>query len=127
MRGTQAIPDVHCLAIPVDLLERLELLTPGEDDPCPPVPNRQEVPLGDGPNRHVVPPNRQETVSQPANDDTPTGTTCLLPITTDLPDDQDQPTDGLPLAKQPQERPDLDELKEQLIQIDELARRRRGA
>jgi hypothetical protein len=75
---------VHCLVIPADLLERFELLTPGENDPTPPTPNRQEVPPGDDPNRHVVPPNRHVEVAQPADDDTPTGTTCLLPITTYL-------------------------------------------
>src|SRR5690348_5101331 len=85
MRGTQALPDVHVLMIPADLLERFDMLTPGEDDPNPPTPNRQEVPLVATPNRHVVPPSRHVTTSQPANDDTPTGTTCLLPITTDLP------------------------------------------
>lgn len=101
MRGTQAYPDVHCLAIPADLLERFDLLTPGEDDPNPPTPNRQDVPLGDGPNRHVVPPNRHVEVAQPANDDTPTGTRCLLPITADLPGDPTSPTDDSSFATQP--------------------------
>lgn len=140
MRGTQAVPDVHCLTIPVDFLDRFEVLTPGEDDPNPPVdnsvdnpspeaPNRQEVPPGDGPNRHVVPPNRHVTTSQPANDDTPTGTTCLLPITTYQPDDQDQPNDGSLYGEQPQEGDalDLDQLRAELERIDELAARRRGA
>lgn len=129
MRGTQAIPDVHCLVIPVDLLERFDLLTPGENDPTPPTPNRQEVPPGDDPNRHVVPPNRHVEVAQPANDDTPTGTTCLLPISTYLARDLDSPTDDSGFGTEPQEGPDLDAIKAELQRIDELAarRERRGA
>lgn len=126
MRGTQAYPDVHCLTVPVDLLERFDLLTPGEDDPNPPTPNRQEVPPGDVPNRHVVPPNRHVTTSQPANDDTPTGTTCLLPITTDLPADLTSPTDDS--IREVTTRGDDgltdDERLAELIRIDELATRR---
>lgn len=125
MRGTQAISDMHCLVIPADLLERFDLLTPGEDDPCPPTPNRQDVPPGDAPNRHHVPPNRHVEVAQPARDDIPTGTTCLLPISTYRPDDkpQDQPSGffGTELTT------GAGDLLAQLIQIDELAARRRGA
>ena len=126
LRGTQAIPDVHCLVIPADLLERVELLTPGEDEP----PNRQEVPVGDGPNRHVVPPNRQETTAQPAPDDSPTGTTCLLPMTTYLPDDNNQ--DHLsPLVQDVTTRGDDDSnLYARLAAFDELdaaRQRRKGA
>jgi hypothetical protein len=124
MRGTQAYPDVHCLVIPSDLLERFDLLTPGEEDPNPPTPNRQEVPLGDDPNRHVVPPNRHVEVAQPANDDIPTGTTCLLPITTYLPGDLDSPTDDSGFGTRPTTG---DNLLAELIRIDELAARRRGA
>lgn len=116
MRGTQAYPDVHALAIPTDLLDRFDLLTPGEDEP----PNRQEVPPGDGPNRHVVPPNRQLTTSQPASDDTPTGTTCLLPITTDPPPDRPLPTDQSPFGTQPT----TGDVLAKLIEIDRMAARR---
>jgi hypothetical protein len=101
MRGTQAIPDVHTLTIPVDFLDRFDLLTPGEDDPNPPTPNRQDVPVGASPNRQLVPPNRQMTTPQPATDDFPTGTTCLLPISTYQPDDLDQPTDDSGFVTQP--------------------------
>ena len=126
LRGTQAYPDVHCLVIPVDLLERFDLLTPGENDPTPPTPNRQEVPPGEDPNRHVVPPNRQTTTPQPANHDTPTGTTCLLPITTYLPDDPtpDQPDPSVPDVTT---RDDDANLYARLVAFDELAKRRRGA
>lgn len=120
MRGTQAIPDVHRLAIPVDLLDRAELLTPGEEDPNPPTPNRQDMPPGDDPNRHVVPPNRHVSASQPANDDTPTGTTCLLPISTYLPGDLDSPTDDSSFGTRPTTGPDLDAIKAELQRIDEL-------
>lgn len=140
MRGTQPIPDVHCLKIPADLLERFDLLTPGEDDPTPKPPNRQQVPpgdasddepnrqdvpLGEDPNRHVVPPNRHVTTSQPANDDTPTGTTCLLPISTYLPatDPDDQPGSSVPDVT----TRGGDDLLARLIQFDEEAARRRGA
>jgi hypothetical protein len=120
MRGTQAIPDVHCLVIPADLLERFDLLTPGEEEPVLPTPNRQEVPPGNDPNRHVTSPNRHVDVAQPANDDTPTGTTCLLPISTYLPGDLDSPTDDSGFATRPTTGPDLDAIKAELQRIDEL-------
>lgn len=129
LRGTQAYPDVHCLTVPVDLLERFDLLTPTEENPVetpnPPTPNRQDVPPGEAPNRHVVPPNRHVTTSQPASDDTPTGTTCLLPISTYLPDDRPLPTDYSPLGTEPQEDESA-RLFSRLAAIDELAARRRA-
>jgi hypothetical protein len=130
LRGTQAYPDVHCLVIPADLLERFELLTPGENDPTPPTPNRQEVPPGDDPNRHVVPPNRHVEVAQPADDDTPTGTTCLLPITTYLARDLDSPTDDSRFGTRPttgEGARNDDDLLARLIQFDAEVARRRGA
>jgi len=127
MRGTQSYSDLHHLAIPADLLERVELLTPGEEiDPA----NRQEVPPGDDPNRHVSAPQPAPGAAQPASDGIPTGTTCLLPISTYLARDttQDQPSGSF--GTQPTTgggaRND-DGLLAQLVAIDELAARRRGA
>lgn len=132
MRGTQAYPDVHVLTIPADLFERIELLTPSEEiDPkwhTVPVgngsdedPNRQDVPPGNGSNRHDSPPNRHVDAAQPARDDIPTGTTCLLPIT-DQPGDRPRPTDESPFGTEPQE--DMAMLFARLAAIDELAARR---
>jgi hypothetical protein len=124
-RGTQAFADVHRLAIPADLMERVELLNPEEDA----LPKRQPLPPGK-PRKSV--PNRQLSASQPATDDAqpatddvPTGNGCT-PTTqgsihrsaqpsTEVQDSATQPTTG------------EDELLAQLIQIDELAARRRGA
>lgn len=87
-RGTQAIADAYQLAIPEELFERVDLLTPDGELP----PNRQQVPLrkvsqpaGDAasevPNRHQVPPQPAAGAAQPAPDDVPTGTGCTPPST----------------------------------------------
>jgi hypothetical protein len=123
MRGTQGYSDVHCLVIPEDLFERFDVLTPSEDDPNPPTPNRQDVPPGDEPNRHVEVAQPAGGAAQPARGGSPTGTTCLLPIT-HQPEDHDLPTDDSGFGTQPTTG---DNLLAELIRIDELAARRRGA
>lgn len=123
-RGTQAFADVHRLAIPADLLTRVETLNPEEDA----LPRRQPLPPGKPPKGN---PNRQMSASQPATDDAqpatddiPTGNGCT-PTTqgsihrsaqpsTEVQDSVTQPTTG-------------DDLYAQLRRIDELAARRRGA
>jgi hypothetical protein len=80
--GDKAFTDVHHLAIPADILDRLALLDPDET----PLPKRQEMPVGNLPNRHLTTPQPARGASQPASDDLPTGTTCTPPL-------HDQPLD----------------------------------
>lgn len=86
MRGTQAFSDVYHLAIPADLLDANELLPPDEG----PIPNRQEVPVGDKPKRNVRASQPVTEDSQPVTEGFPTGTSYRLP-NPDL--SLDQPTD----------------------------------
>lgn len=124
-RGTQVFTDVHRLMIPADLMDRVDLLSPDEDV----VPKRQQLPPGKprggrsqpanestptGNQRH---PNRQMTTSQPAtaapqqSQGTDQGTSQVT-------------TEGQALGTQPTTG---DNLLAELIRIDELAARRRGA
>lgn len=75
-RGAQNFTDVHRLAIPADLTERVEMLNPDEDA----LPKRQPLPVG---KLSKTVPNRQMSASQPATgdaqpatDDIPTGNGC---------------------------------------------------
>lgn len=124
-RGTQAFADVHRLAIPADLMERVGLLNPDEDA----VPKRQQLPPGKPPKGD---PNRQLSASQPATDDAqpatddiPTGNGCTPTTQGSLhrsaqPSTEDSSTD----VTTGEQRPDLDELKAQLIQFDEFVARK---
>ena len=118
MRGTQAFSDVHNLAIPADLLEMNDLLPPDEG----PIPNRQEVPVGKPPNRNLRDPQPVTDASQPVTEGVPTGTRYRLPN----PDQSlDQPTDQR--ADQFRDASTEGAESAQVIKIDELAARRRGA
>jgi DNA-binding transcriptional MocR family regulator len=75
LRGTQAYSDVHDLAIPADLLDANDLLPPDES----PIPNRQDVPVGDRPKRNVRTPQPVTDASQPVTEGVPTGTRYRLP------------------------------------------------
>jgi hypothetical protein len=70
-RGQMAFADVHRLAIPADLMDRVPMLNPDEDA----LPKRQQLPVGK-PRGEV--PNRQMSASQPATDD-------VQPATDDVP------------------------------------------
>lgn len=111
LRGTQTFSDVYSLAIPADLLEMNDLLPPDEG----PIPNRQDVPPGDHPNRHVTTPQPAPGASQPATDDRPTGTTCRLP-NPDL--SLDQPTDQTSALVQTQPTTDDGALPNNVISIN---------
>ena len=100
-RGVMAFADVHRLAIPADLMDRVPMLNPDEDA----LPKRQQLPPGK-PRRDV--PNRQLSASQPATDDAqpatddiPTGNGCT-PTTQGSAHRSAQPTtEGSPLGTQP--------------------------
>jgi DNA-binding transcriptional ArsR family regulator len=100
-RGQMAFADVHRLAVPDDLMQRVEMLDPEEDA----LPKRQPLPPG----KPVKPnPNRQMSASQPATDDVqpatddvPTGNGCT-PTTHRSLHRSDQPsTEGSPFGTQP--------------------------
>lgn len=115
LRGTQAYSDVHNLAIPVDLLDANDLLPPDEG----PLPNRQDVPAGDRPNRNARKSQPVTDASQPVTEGVPTGTRYRLPN----PDQSlDQPTDQTSGSDQTQLTTDADSLPNNVI-----AMRRRGA
>lgn len=123
-RGVQVFTDVHRLSIPADLLERAAFLDPDEDV----VPKRQQLPPGKppkpNPNRQPATPQPATISAQPANNDIPTGNGCTptdqgsdqLPsqVTTEVQDFSTEPTES-------------DRVLAELIRIDELAARRRGA
>ena len=138
-RGVQAYADVHRLAIPADLMDRIPMLDPEEDQ----LPNRQQVPPGKpskgSPNRQPLPagdssedvPNRQMSASQPATDDAqpatddiPTGNGCTPTTQVSLHRSAQPPTEDFSYVAQPTTG---DNLLAELIKIDELAARRRGA
>lgn len=100
-RGVMNFTDVHRLAIPADLLQRVETLDPDEDR----VPNRQQLPPGK-PCRDV--PNRQMSASQPATDDAqpatddiPTGNGCTPTTQASLHRSAQTSTEGSPFGTQP--------------------------
>jgi hypothetical protein len=124
-RGTQAFADVHRLAIPADLPDRVKLLNPDEDK----LPNRQQLPPGkppkDVPNRQLSASQPATDDAQPATDDIPTGNGCTPTTQVSLhrsgqPSTEESSTD----VTTGEQRPDLDDLKAQLIQFDELVARR---
>jgi hypothetical protein len=101
-RGTQAFADVHRLAIPADLMDRVEMLDPDEDR----LPNRQPLPPGKPrkrrPNRQITASQPATVSSQPATDDIPTGNGCT-PTTQGSAHRSDQPsTEGLTLGTEVQ-------------------------
>lgn len=123
-RGTQAFTDVHRLVIPADLMDRVELLNPEEDV----VPRRHHLPPGKPtqgvPNRQMGAPQPANDDAQPANDDIPTGNGCTP---TDQGSDQGSSqvtTEDQALGTEPTVG---ENLLAELIRIDELAARRRGA
>jgi Helix-turn-helix domain len=91
MRGTKAYADVYHLAIPADLLDRIDMLGPDEERN----PNRHVVPPGAVPNRHKKPSQPARGSSQPASDDIPTGTTCRPPTHDHSIDQPTNQTSGL--------------------------------
>lgn len=123
-RGVQSFTDVHRLAIPADLMERAQFLDPDEDV----IPKRQQLPPGKpretNPNRQMTTPQPATISAQPATDDIPTGNGCTptdqgsdqvtSQVTTEVQAFGTEPTVG-------------DNLLAELIRIDELAARRRGA
>ncbi len=127
-RGTQAFADVHRLAIPADLMDRVPMLNPDEDR----LPNRQQLPPGKSP-KDV--PNRQMSASQPATDDTqpatddiPTGNGCTPTTHVSLHRSAQPTTEDSSCVTRPTtgESPRNDDaLLAELRKIDELDARRR--
>lgn len=77
-RGVHSFTDVHRLTIPVDLLDRVEMLPPGEEVAPQPAPRAawdvsQPAPGAAQP---------AGGAAQPAPDDIPTGTRCTPPVST---------------------------------------------
>jgi hypothetical protein len=140
--GRQALTDEHRLTRPVDLERRVHLLDPEESPEsaaCVPACNHDRSPArrsgdkrpkkaaADQEHRHLTTGTPAGDSRTPAPHDRNTGRRCTPPThdqpqpTQDQRDesDRDVSTEGAPL--------DLDALKAQLIQFDELAARRRGA
>lgn len=124
-RGQMNYTDVHRLAIPADLMDRVPMLNPDEDA----VPKRQQLPPGKPPKGS---PNRQMGASQPATDDAqpatddiPTGNGCTPTTQVSLhrsaqPSTEESSTD----VTTRESDVDLDDLKAKLIQFDDLVARR---
>lgn len=128
-RGVMAYADVHRLAIPADLMDRVEMLSAEEDK----LPRRQPLPPGVASNGVS---NRQLSASQPATDDAqpatddiPTGNGCTPTTQGSIHRSSQPPTEDSPYGTQPTtgsaDRND-DDLLAQLIKFDELPRRRRA-
>lgn len=129
-RGQMAFADVHRLAVPADLAERVELLNPDEDA----MPKRQPLPPGkpskQASNRQMSAPQPATDDAQPATDDAPTGNGCTPTDQLSLHRSGQPSTEESPFGTQPTtgevERND-DALLAQLIQFDAEVARRRGA
>ncbi len=127
-RGQMAFADVHRLAIPADLMDRVPMLNPDEDK----VPNRQQLPPGKPsggvPNRQMSAAQPATDDAQPATDDIPTGNGCTPTTQVSLHRSAQPSTEDSSCVTRPTTGDALrndDALLAELKKIDELGTRRR--
>jgi DNA-binding transcriptional ArsR family regulator len=104
-RGVHAVTDVHRLTIPVDLLERVEMLDPTETPRVQPAGDAAWDEPQPAPGASQPAPG----ASQPAPDVIPTGTRCTPPVVTNHTPPTDQRDHHLAEVTTDRTREDLDE------------------
>jgi hypothetical protein len=136
--GRQAMTDEHRLTRPADLLDRVHMLDPEESPAsaaCDPTCNHKKSPARPAADKRPAAKEHRQVVQgtpaphagTPAPHDTNTGTSCTPPPNYQPIPPINQREDQLRDVSTEGQALDLDDLKAQLIQFDELQARRRGA